>query len=149
MGAFLKNYSHIIVIGLICAAMWALNINNSQLTATNKRLERLADSKDDQIHQLRQENSEMADNIKSLVEAVQHQNDVMDEVEAKRAAAEQQNRTLQDDIKKYLEADRCAAAPVDHRAVERLRDAANAAAGGVPDNQRTAAQPAIQPDQPH
>lgn len=149
MAAFMKNYFHLIVIGLICVALWGLNTSNSQLTATNARLEKIADGKDEQIRLLRQENSELADNIKSLVEAVQHQNDVMDEVEAQRVVADQQNRTLQDDIKKYLEADRCAAAPVDHCAVERLRDAAKAAVGGVPDNQRTAAQSATQPDQPH
>jgi len=149
MAAFMKNYFHLIVIGLICVALWGLNTSNSQLTATNGRLEKIADGKDEQIRLLRQENSELADNIKSLVEAVQHQNDVMDEVEAQRAVADQQNRKLQDDIKKFLEADRCAAASVDHRAVDRLRDAAKAAAGGVPDNQRTAAQPAIQPDQLH
>jgi len=149
MAAFLKNYSHVIVIGLICIALWGLNTSNSQLKASNGRLEKIADGKDEQIKLLRTENSELADNIKSLAEAVQHQKDVMDEVEAQRAVADQQNRTLQDDIKKYLEADRCAAARIDRRAVDRLRDAAKAAAGGVQDNQRTAAQPAIQPDQPH
>lgn len=149
MAAFLKNYSHVIVIGLICVALWSLNTSNSQLKATNGRLEKIADGKDEQIGLLRQENSELADNIKSLLEAVQLQNDVMDEVEAQRAVADHQNRTFQDDIKKYLAVDRCAAAPVDHRAVDRLRDAAKAAAGGVQYNQRTAAQPAGQPDQSH
>lgn len=141
MAAFMKNYFHLIVIGLICVALWGLNTSNSQLTATNGRLEKIADGKDEQIRLLRQENSELADNIKSLVEAVQRQNDVMDEVEAQRTVADQQNRTLQDDIKKYLEADRCAAAPVDHRAVERLRDAANAASGGIPDSKTAKAKP--------
>lgn len=142
MVAFLKNYTHVIVIGLICIALWGLNTSNSQLKASNGRLEKIADGKDEQIKLLRTENSELADNIKSLLEAVQLQNDVMDEVEAQRAVADHQNRTFQDDIKKYLEADRCAAAPVDRRAADRLRDAANAAAGGVSDNQPAPAKPA-------
>lgn len=143
MAAFLKNYSHVIAIGLICIALWGLNTSNSQLKATNGRLEKIADGKDDQIRLLRTENSELANSIKSLVDAVQHQNDVMDEVEAHRAIDDELNRKLQDDIKKYLEANQCAAAPVDRRAVERLRDAASAAAaGGVSDNQPAPAKPA-------
>lgn len=142
MTAFLKNYTHVIVIGLICVALWGLNTSNRQLKATNGRLEKIADGKDDQIRLLRTENSELADSIKSLVEAVQHQNDVMDEVEAHRAIGDELNRKLQDDIKKYLEAEQCAAAPVDRRAADRLRDAANAAAGGVSDNQPAPAKPA-------
>jgi len=145
----MKNYISLIVIVLICVSLWGLNTSNSQLTALNERLEQLAESKGEQIRLIRLENSQLADNIKSLVETVQHQNDVMDEVEAQRAVADQQNRTLQDDIKKYLEADRCAAARVDLRAVERLRDAASAAtAAGVPDNQSAPAKPTSQPDQP-
>lgn len=57
MAAFMKNYFHLIVIALICVALWGLNTSNSQLTATNVRLEKLADSKDGQIRLLRLENS--------------------------------------------------------------------------------------------
>ncbi|WP_254446316.1 hypothetical protein [Pantoea sp. CCBC3-3-1] len=53
---FIRNYSHLIVIGLICVCLWGLNACNAQLTATNERLEKLANSKDDQINDLRPKN---------------------------------------------------------------------------------------------
>jgi peptidoglycan hydrolase CwlO-like protein len=139
--AGLKNYSHIIVIGLICVALWGLNARNSQLTATNDRLEKLANSKDDQINDLRSKNDGLADSVKDLVESVKQQNSVMSQVAEQRAVTAQQNRKLQSEIKRYLADDKCAVAPVPPDAADRLRDAAKAA-GGVPDNKAAAPQPA-------
>lgn len=131
--AGLRNYSHIIVIGLICVALWGLNARNSQLTATNERLEKLANSKDDQINDLRSKNDGLADSVKDLVDSVKQQNAVMSQVTEQRAVTAQQNRKLQSEIKRYLAADKCAVAPVPPDAADRLRDAAKSA-GGVSDS---------------
>jgi len=131
---FIRNYSHLIVIGLICVCLWGLNARNSQLTATNDRLEKLANSKDDQINDLRSKNDGLASSVNDLVTAVNKQNAVMSQVVEQRAETAQQNRKLQSEIKRYLAADKCAVAPVPAGAADRLRDAAKAA-GGVPDNQ--------------
>lgn len=131
---FIRNYSHLIVIGLICVCLWGLNARNSQLTATNERLEKLANSKDDQINDLRSKNDGLASSVNDLVTAVNKQNVVMSQVVEQRAETAQQNRKLQSEIKRYLAADKCAVAPVPADAADRLRDAAKTA-GGVPDNQ--------------
>jgi len=138
---FIKNYSHVIVIGLICVALWGLNARNSQLTATNERLEKLANSKDDQINDLRSKNDGLAASVSDLVKAVNQQNQVMSEVAEQRATTAQQNRKLQDEIKAYLSTDVCASAPVNPDAVDRLRSAADAA-GGVSDNKAAGGKPA-------
>ncbi len=138
---FIKNYSHVIVIGLICVALWGLNARNSQLTATNERLEKLANSKDDQINDLRSKNDGLAASVSDLVKAVNQQNEVMSEVAVQRASTAQQNRKLQDEIKAYLSKDVCASAPVNRAAVDRLRSAAEAA-GGVSDDKATGDKPA-------
>lgn len=145
---FIKNYSHIIVIGLICVALWGLNARNAQLTATNERLEKLANSKDDQINDLRSKNDGLAASVGELVTAVRQQNQVMSQVAEQRAVTAQQNRKLQNEIKRYLASDKCAVAPVPRDAADRLRDAAKAA-GGVPDNKPAANQPAGRADLPH
>ncbi|WP_261666906.1 Rz lytic protein [Erwinia mallotivora] len=145
---FFKNYSHIMVVGLICIALWGLNARNSQLTATNDRLEKLADSKDSQINDLRSKNDGLAASVNDLVTAVKQQNSVMSEVTEQRAVTAQQNRKLQNEIKRYLSADKCAEAPVPADAVDRLRDAAKAA-GGVQDNKAAVSQPAGGPDKQH
>lgn len=132
--SFIRNYSHLIVIGLICVCLWGLNARNAQLTATNDRLEKLANSKDDQINDLRSKNDGLASSVNDLVTAVNKQNAVMSQVVEQRAETAQQNRKLQSEIKRYLAADKCAVAPVPAGAADRLRDAAKAA-GGVPDNQ--------------
>ncbi|MEY8769005.1 Rz lytic protein [Erwinia sp. ACCC 02193] len=131
---FFRNYSHLIVIGLICVCLWGLNARNSQLTATNDRLEKLANSKDDQITDLRSKNDGLASSVNDLVTAVNQQNAVMSQAIEQRAETAQQNRKLQSEIKRYLAADKCAVAPVPAGAADRLRDAAKTA-GGVPDNQ--------------
>ncbi|MGK6325751.1 Rz lytic protein [Erwinia sp. DT-104] len=131
---FIRNYSHLIVIGLICVCLWGLNARNAQLTATNDRLEKLANSKDDQINDLRSKNDGLASSVNDLVTAVNKQNAVMSQVVEQRAETAQQNRKLQSEIKRYLAADKCAVAPVPAGAADRLRDAAKAA-GGAPDNQ--------------
>lgn len=138
---FIKNYSHVIVIGLICVALWGLNARNSQLTATNERLEKLANSKDDQINDLRSKNDGLAASVSDLVKAVNQQNKVMSEVAVQRASTAQQNRKLQDEIKAYLSKDVCASAPVNRDAVDRLRSAAEAA-GGVSDDKAASGKPA-------
>jgi len=138
---FIRNYSHVIIIGLICICLWGLNARNSQLTATNERLEQLANSKDSQINDLRSKNDDLAASVNDLVKAVNKQNAVMSQVAEQRAVTAQQNRKLRNEIKRYLEADKSAAAPVDSRAVERLRDAAKSASG-VPGNQQAAVKPA-------
>lgn len=137
----IRNYSHIIVIGLICVALWGLNARNSQLTATNERLEQLSNSKDTQINDLRSKNDDLASSIKDLVTAVKNQNAVMSQVTEQRAVTAQQNRKLQSEIKRYLASDKCAVAPVPADAADRLRDAAKSASG-MPDTKATAAKPA-------
>lgn len=134
--SFIRNYSHIIIIGLVCIALWGLNARNGQLMATNDRLEKLANSKDEQINDLRSKNDDLASSVDALVTAVNQQNAVMSQVAEQRAVTAQQNRKLQNEIKRYLAADKCAAAPVDSNAVNRLREAAKTASG-IQDNQQT------------
>lgn len=130
---FIKNYLHIIVIGLICVALWGLNARNSQLAATNERLEQLTNSKDSQINDLRSKNDDLASSVNDLVLAVERQNSVMIQVSQQKTATIEENRKLQNEIKRYLEADKCAAAPVPVDAANRLRSAAKSA-GGIPDD---------------
>ena len=134
--SFIRNYSHIIIIGLVCIALWGLNARNGQLMATNDRLEKLANSKDEQINDLRSKNDDLASSVDALVTAVNQQNAVMSQVAEQRAVTAEQNRKLQNEIKRYLAADKCAAAPVDSNAVNRLREAAKTASG-IQDNQQT------------
>lgn len=139
--SFIRNYSHIFFIGLICVCLWGLNARNSQLSATNERLEKLSNSKDKQINDLRSKNDDLASSVNDLVKAVNQQNIVMSQVAEQRAVTAQQNQKLQNEIKRYLAANKAAAAPVPADAVDRLRGAAKAA-GGVPDNQRASVKPA-------
>ncbi len=104
--AIIKNFAPVIVIGLICVALWGLNARNSQLSATNERLEKLANSKDGQINDLRSKNDGLAASVNDLVNAVKEQNEVMGQVAKQRAATAEQNRKLQDEIKQYLAADK-------------------------------------------
>jgi len=144
---FIRNYSHVIIIGLICICLWGLNARNSQLSATNERLEKLTNSKDEQINDLRSKNDGLASSVNDLVKAVNQQNAVMSQVAKQRAVTAEQNRKLQNEIKRYLASDKSAAAPVDGRAVDRLRDAAKSASG-VPDDKATTVKPAGGADQP-
>lgn len=137
--SIIRNNTGLIIVGLFILALWGLNTRNDQLTATNERLEKLANSKDDQINDLRSKNDGLASSVDALVTAVNKQNTVMSQVTEQRAVTAQQNRKLQDEIKRYLAADKCAVAPVPADAADRLRDAAKAA-GGVPGNK--AGQPA-------
>ncbi|HDC4513478.1 TPA: Rz lytic protein [Enterobacter cloacae] len=143
--SFIRNYSHIIIIGLICVALWGLNARNGQLTATNERLEKLANDKDNQINDLRSKNDGLAASVSDLVTAVRQQNEVMSQVAEQRATTAQLNRKLQDEIKAYLAADKCAAAPVNSNVVDRLRRAAEAASG-VSGNKAADGKPASRPD---
>ncbi|WP_210496323.1 Rz lytic protein [Pantoea ananatis] len=143
----IKNYAPVIVIGLIGVALWGLNARNSQLSATNDRLEKLANSTDDKINDLRSKNDDLAASVNDLVNAVKHQNEVMGQVTEQRAVTAQQNRKLQNEIKQYLAADKCAVAPVPADAADRLRSAAKAASG-VPDNQPATAKPSGRTDKP-
>ena len=145
--SMLKNFAPAIVIGLICLALWMLNARSSQLEATNQRLEKLANSKDEQINDLRSKNDDLATSVDNLAKAVDRQNVVMQKVADQRAATAEQNRKLQDEIKRYLAADKCAVAAVDSRAVERLRDAAKSASG-VPDDKAAPVKSASGTDQP-
>lgn len=135
-----KTYSHLLVIAIICVCLWMLNARSSQLEATNQRLEKLANIKDEQINDLRSKNDGLASSVTELVTAVKQQNDVMRQVAEQRAATAQQNRKLQNEIKRYLASDKCAVAPVPPDAADRLRDAAKAA-GGVPDSKTASAKP--------
>lgn len=144
---FIRNNSGLVIIGLICVALWGLNASNSQLKATNDRLEKLANSKDEQINDLRSKNDGLASSVTELVTAVKQQNEVMSQVTEQRAVTAQQNRKLQNEIKRYLAADKCAVAPVPPVAADRLRDAAKAA-GGIPDNKAASAKPSGSTDQP-
>lgn len=145
--SMLKNFAPAIVIGLICLALWMLNARSSQLEATNQRLEKLANSKDDQINDLRSKNDDLATSVDNLAKAVDRQNVIMQQVADQRATTAEQNRKLQDEIKRYLATDKCAAAAVDSRAVERLRDAAQSASG-ISDDKAAPVKPASGPDQP-
>jgi chromosome segregation ATPase len=127
--SFIRNYSHIFIIGLFCVALWGLNARNSQLTATNDRLEQLTNSKDEQINSLRAKNDDLASSVTELTNAVKQQNEVMKDVTEQRSEATQQNRKLQDEIRRYLSTDKCSVAPVNHDAVNRLRKAAESAGG--------------------
>lgn len=129
--SIIRNNTGLIIVGLFILALWGLNTRNDQLTATNERLEKLANSKDDQINDLRSKNDGLASSVDALVTAVNKQNAVMSQVTEQRAVTAQQNRKLQGEIKRYLAADKCAVAPVPADAADRLRDAAKAA-GGVP-----------------
>lgn len=134
---FIRNNSGLFIIALICVALWTLNARNSQLKATNERLEQLSNSKDNQINDLRSKNDDLSSSVKDLVKAVNQQNAVMSQVAEQRAITAQQNRKLQNEIKRYLAADKCAVAPVPADAADRLRDAAKTA-GGVPDSKTAA-----------
>ncbi|ALV91539.1 MULTISPECIES: hypothetical protein [Pantoea] len=144
---FIRNYSHVIFIGLICVCLWGLNARNSQLTATNDRLEKLSNSKDDQINDLRSKNDDLASSVNDLVTAVKKQNEVMGQVADQRAVTAEQNRKLQNEIKQYLAADKNAAAPVPADAVKRLRDAAKSASG-VQDDKAAPVKSSSGTDQP-
>ncbi|MEN4658718.1 Rz lytic protein [Pantoea agglomerans] len=130
---FIKNYSHLLVIAILCVCLWMLNARSEQLEATNQRMEKLANSKDEQINDLRSKNDGLASSVTELVTAVKQQNVVMSQVTDQRAVTAQQNRKLQNEIKRYLAADKCADALVPPDAADRLREAAKAA-GGVPDS---------------
>lgn len=145
---FIRNNTGIFIIGLICIALWILNARSSQLEATNQRLEQLANNKDEQINDLRSKNDGLASSVNDLVKAVNQQNAVMSQVTEQRAVTAQQNRKLQNEIKRYLEADKCAAAPVPIDAADRLRDAAKAA-GGIPGSQTATGKPTSRTDKPY
>lgn len=99
---FLKNYSHFIVIGLICVALSMLNTRNASLTATNARLQKLVDNKERLIYDLRLRNDDLNTSVSELVTAVNKQNDVMKQVAEQHEMTVQQNRELQEEIKQYL-----------------------------------------------
>jgi len=147
MIAFIKNYSGAIVIALICLALWWLDARNSQLAATNERLERLADSKDEQIHQLRGENNKLAASIADFIAAVEQQNELLESVTQQRAIAEQQNQAFQNEIIDILADDKCAITPVPDAAAKRLHSAARAA-GGVPGDRKTPSADPSHSDEP-
>lgn len=145
-----RNNAHILMpcafILFFCVALWGLNVRNTQLSATNDRLEKLADSKDEQINNLRSKNDNLADGVQHLTEAVTKQNAVMADVIAQRADTAEQNRELQNEIKRYLATDKCALSPVNSVAVSKLREAAedsrvSSGKGPVPSN-------TSRPDQP-
>lgn len=147
-----KNNAHILIpcafIILVAIFLWGLNARNHQLTATNDRLAQLNDSKDVQINDLRAKNDDLAGSVKELAGAVNRQNVVMSEVAEQRAESAKQNRMLQSEIKRYLAADKCAAAPVPDAAVERLRAAAEAARG-IQGDKAAGPEPASGPDIAH
>ena len=145
--AAISNYSHIIVSGLICVALGKLNARNFQLTATNERLEQLSNSKDMQINEMRSKNDDVAASANDLVKAVNQQNAVMSQVTEQRAVTAQQNRELQNEIRRDLAADKCAASSVPDDAADRLRDAAKSAIG-IPDVKVATVKPAVRADRP-
>lgn len=122
--SFLKNSGKYIIPVAILIALWGLNVRNTQLSATNERLEKLADSKDEQINSLRAKNDDLASGVQQLTEAVTKQNAVMADVLAQRADTAEHNRELQNEIKRYLDSDKCAKSPVNSVAVSKLRQAA-------------------------
>lgn len=144
---FFRNSSHLFVIALICVALGLLNDSNSRLKATNQRLEELLASREAQVNALRAKNDGLADSMNELVAAVRQQSTVMKQVTGRRAFAAQENRTLRDEIRKSLAADKCTSVPVPAGAADRLRDAAKAASG-VQDGKATSAQPASGVDKP-
>ncbi|PIJ41515.1 Rz lytic protein [Tatumella sp. OPLPL6] len=119
-----RNLAKYILPVAIMLMLWGLNVRNTQLSATNDRLEKLADSKDEQINNLRSKNDNLADGVQELTEAVTKQNAVMADVLAQRADTAEHNRELQNEIKRYLATDKCALSPVNSVAVSKLREAA-------------------------
>jgi len=68
----------------------------------------------------------------------------MSQVTKQRTVTAQQNRNLQNEITRYLAADKCSVPP---DAADRLQDAEKAA-GGVPDSKAATAKPISRTDQP-
>lgn len=124
-GQFISRHSGLIVAALFCLALWGLNVRNSQLTATNQRLEQLNDRKDEQINQLRSKNDGLAESVLSLTEAVKRQNEVVAELGEQRSITDRQNRALQNEIRRYLSTDKCALQRVPDDAADRLRENAD------------------------
>ena len=122
--SLLKSSIRYVIPVAIILMLWGLNVRNTQLSATNDRLEKLADSKDEQINNLRAKNDNLADGVQQLTEAVTKQNAVMADVLAQRADTAEHNRELQNEIKRYLATDKCAMSPVNSVAVSKLREAA-------------------------
>ncbi|WP_241624531.1 Rz lytic protein [Rosenbergiella epipactidis] len=122
--SILKGSIRYVIPVAIILMLWGLNVSNSQLKATNTRLEQLSDSKDEQINNLRAKNDNLADGVQQLTQAVTKQNAVMADVLAQRADTAEHNRELQNEIKRYLATDKCALSPVNSVAVSKLREAA-------------------------
>lgn len=122
--SLLKSSIRYLIPVAIILMLWGLNVSNSQLKATNTRLEQLSDSKDEQINNLRSKNDNLADGVQQLTEAVTKQNAVMADVISQRADTAEQNRELQNEIKRYLATDKCALSPVNSVAISKLREAA-------------------------
>lgn len=140
--SFIRNNIGIFIVALFCLALWGLNTRNSQLTATNQRLEQMNDAKDTHIATLHSKNDGLAESVKSLTDAVRSQNEVVSQVAEQRAVTAQQNRKLQDEIKKYLASDKCAIAPVPADAVNRLRENADRIRSGKDTKPAIAGKPA-------
>lgn len=128
--SFIRNNAGLIIAGLFCLALWGLNVRNSQLTATNERLESLVLEKDKQVNQLHSKNDGLADALQGLTAAVRKQNEVMASVSEQKAITDRQNRALQNDIQRYLSADKCSLQPVPPAAANRLRENADRIRGG-------------------
>ncbi|MGV3346397.1 Rz lytic protein [Enterobacteriaceae bacterium LUAb1] len=125
----IKNYAHIIVVICICFVLWGLNARNGQLTDTVQRLEQLADSKDAQIRNLREQNNSLSADLKHIAEQVQHNNSIIAKAEEEKAKSEKATRAILEGIKRTLESDPHAAAAVPADAVKQLRQAERAAGG--------------------
>ncbi len=140
--SLIRNNIGIFICILFCVALWGLNVRNSQLTATNERLEKLSDSKDAQINLLRDKNDGLADSVNNLIGAVKTQNQVVSQVSDQRAVTALQNRKLQDEIKKFLAADKCGLAPVPADAINRLLQNADRIRSGQSAQSSTPVKPA-------
>ncbi|MGV3345293.1 Rz lytic protein [Enterobacteriaceae bacterium LUAb1] len=123
----IKNYSHLVVIGFICIVLWGLNVRNTQLLTTVQRLERLVDSKDAQINELRENNSNLTTDLRTIAVQVEQTNNILLQVQEDKANSEKITRELLGDIKRTLKNDPHAAASVPDDAVEQLHNAEQAA----------------------
>lgn len=144
MWALIRNNASIIFIVITLLALLILNSRITALDSTNKRLTQLADSKDEQIHQLRSENNNLAASITDLIAATEQQNKLIEEVIEQRKEADLQSREFQNEIVKALADNKCAAERVPDNAAEWLRAAAKAT-GRVPEDKNTGAVASGQP----
>ena len=129
-----------------CVAWFGAVAHHNHTNAVNAAS--VAEQRQQIINQLHAKNEALASSVQDLFTALARQNAILSQAVEQRTLTTQQNRRLQDEIRHDLAAEKCAAAPVDSHAVDRLRAAAQAA-NGIPRGNKPAAQPADRADAPY